>query len=183
MKKAIIATMFAMTSVMGLAAPAMAAERTPADARPLEFSQEVLRHASTATEFASDSAGVSTAAVERANITAAGFEATSIQPGTRMPQVISSCRNPGATCTLDRSVTATATISGGAGISFEVLNANLGGSYSKSVTLGVSCTSPTLGQGQLYNAYLQGTFVIFTYNGTSGTAFLPTGIDCRVQAG
>jgi len=183
MKKAIIATMFAVSSVMGLAAPAMAAEEAPADVRPVEFSQEVMRHASTATEFASEPEAASIAATDRATITAAGFEATSIQEATRMPQVIEQCRNPGATCTLDRSITATATISGGAGISFEVLNANLGGSYSESVTLGVSCNSPTLEYGQVYNAYLQGTFVIFTYNGESGTAFLPLGIDCRVQAG
>jgi hypothetical protein len=142
------------------------------------FSPEVLQHAKNAAEFAPPARSDTRQVVPYAT-----FQATSIQPNTRMTNVLTSCRNPGGTCTLSKTVTQTATISGGGGISFSVLNANLGGSYAQSVALGVSCNSPKLSYGQVYNAYPMGTFVMFKYNGVSGTAFLPTGVDCRVANG
>ncbi|WP_295838788.1 hypothetical protein [uncultured Microbacterium sp.] len=178
MRKTLAAAVVLAALAVGWAAPASAA--TTESLEEVTFSQEVRDHAANATSFTVES--VKPATVSRA-AAARGFQASSVQPNTRMPQVVASCRNPGGTCSLSRSVQTSATISGGGGVSFGVVNANLGGSYSQSLTLGVSCNSPTLGQGQVYNAYVQGTFVIFTYNGASGTAFLPTGIDCRVQRG
>ncbi len=175
---------FLTTGIMTLAltstslSPALASGTAVNNESNFSYSSEVLHHAETASNFASYPAGR-----EKKFSPRASFQVTSVQPNTRMPQVLVSCRNPGGTCTLSKTVTQAATISGGGGISFSVLNANLGGGFSASVELGVSCESPKLGYGQVFNAYPMGTFVIFKYNGQSGTAFLPTGVACQVDAG
>ncbi|POH75178.1 hypothetical protein [Arthrobacter glacialis] len=179
MKKILAAGAIALAMMFASVSPGMAAETATADkSSEVTFSPEVLKHAENATEFAP--AGDESRA---GFVPYATFQVTSKQPNTRMTNVLTSCRNPGGTCTLSKTVTQTASITAGGGISFSVLNANLGGGYSNAVALGVSCTSPKLSFGQVYNAYPMGTFVMFKYNGVAGTAFLPTGVDCRVAAG
>lgn len=178
MKKILSAGAVALTMMFAGLSPAMATESEPATAvvDQTTFSPEVLAHAATAHEFTE-----SEIENDSGFQVYATFQATSVQPNTRMTNVLGSCVNPGGTCSINRTVTQTASISGGGGISFSVLNANLGGGYSSSVALGVTCTSPKMGYNQVYNAYPSGTFVMFKYNGVAGTAFLPTGVQCRVD--
>ncbi|WP_157693408.1 hypothetical protein [Pseudarthrobacter equi] len=176
---------------LGLALPAHASEIRPSSLSGEDIQAAVDHH------FANLSAQPVQPKGSMAGTDAVGdtyrVSVTGQQYGTESPDILTSCRNPGATCSLSRAVTMSATVSGGFGLSAGAVSAQAGLSYSVSVSDTVSCTSPVLGYNQLYIARPSGTFVFYNvdrYNlfgfhtGTErGTAFFPTGVSCRVIYG
>lgn len=96
----------------------------------------------------------------------------------------------GQTCTISQSFSVTRSIGVDLGMSRGAVAAGLSISASDTNALSVSCTSPPLAAGQIYEAYPSGTRYYYrikkwgtmtpeTYSGTL-TAFDPQGIACRV---
>lgn len=171
-----------LTALLAVGFPATASATTQDPATAVVdidgIAPEVLEHFNTATEFPEEGEQASDGGDFQILST---VRITSRQPGTRMPNIMLSCSNPGGRCSLTETVTITSTISGSTGVNFRMLNASLGGSHSQSITRTASCTSPrTLRFQEIFAAYPEGTFVMFTYNGRNGTAFLPTGLACRI---
>jgi len=190
-RKILLAATISAGLSLGLAGPAHASETPPAAPSSDNVQAAVDHH------FANLNAPVMPSKGEMAGTDAVGdtyrVTITGQQYGTESPDILTSCRNPGATCSLSRAVTMSATVSGGFGLSAGAVSAQAGLSYSVSVSDTVSCTSPVLGYNQLYIARPSGTFVFYNvdrYNlfgfhtGTErGTAFFPTGVSCRVIYG
>lgn len=106
-----------------------------------------------------------------------------IQHGTRKPIAISECRADGATCRISEGKQVSHSISGKTGVSFKVLNAELGGSYEETYTVTNSCESPKLNRGDVWVMFPRGDFVFFNVDHKEkGTAFLPTGVVCEVRS-
>lgn len=77
---------------------------------------------------------------------------------TNYSRPLASCKagSSTSTCTINQSVTASATISTDFGVSTSFVSGKIGISRSYSVSSSVSCTSKTLRPGQYFNAYARG---------------------------
>lgn len=76
---------------------------------------------------------------------------------TNKSQLLGSCQNPGGTCTINKSVSATRTIQLSLGASRTHVSGGLGISSAGSISYSISCQSRTLKQGETYRAYPLGT--------------------------
>ncbi|MET8997244.1 hypothetical protein [Amycolatopsis sp. NPDC004169] len=148
----------------------LTAEAGAASAEAASAGDAVARHFATAAPFAEATAR-----------TAQNVVITEVQKGKRNPNKIAECyQAQGGNCTISQSVALQATVSSTVGVSFEMVNAQLGNSYSKTLTTQISCSN-NLAPRQYLRAYPSGDFVFFEANGAKGTAFLPTGIQCQIE--
>lgn len=110
---------------------------------------------------------------------AGGLKVTEVQHHTRQPEILGTCRNDFGHCTIESGKTATAGINAEAGISVAEINASLGSSYEQSITVGQACDR-YLERGKRLVMHPSGDTVFFEKGGVKGTAFMPTGVECRV---
>jgi hypothetical protein len=127
------------------------------------------RHFASATPFARD------------GVVAQGLVITEVQTGVRNPNKVAECyQAQGGDCTISQSVAIRATVNSSVGVSFAAINAQLGGSYSETLTTQISCSN-NLAPRQYLRAYPSGDFVFFEADGSKRTAFLPTRVQCQVE--
>ncbi|MBL1102659.1 hypothetical protein [Streptomyces coffeae] len=112
---------------------------------------------------------------------AQGLVITEVQNGVRNPNKVAECyQAQGGNCTISQSVAVQSSVNSSVGVTFEAINAELGGTYSETLTTQISCSN-NVAPRQYLRAYPSGDFVFFEADGSKGTAFLPTGIQCQVE--
>jgi len=112
---------------------------------------------------------------------ASGLTVTDVQHHTRQPQEIGTCRYDGGHCTIEGGKTVTAGVNAAAGVSVAEINASIGSNYEESITVSEGCEGDTP-RGKRLVMYPSGDTIFFEKGGVKGTAFMPTGVECRVES-
>jgi hypothetical protein len=105
---------------------------------------------------------------------------------------IASCRNDGATCSIQKVQSRSTTVGTAFGLSVKTVSAGINVSRTATSSTAVTCNSPKLRKGQVFRAYVVGIYKTYrikkTYAGHTSTSALlkarqpyKTSIHCRVE--